>query len=199
MDSVWKDHISLKLNLVSEIYRRSLSLPKKQPPRPSGEIYHYVKPHGVEIWISPGAHYDEKRNLIYKLAEEGYIKVLDETRGDLSYEGVRFILNINDNLKDIYKQLTYGEKITKKIQDEDTWVQTNIEGETIHLFIGSKKEYDGRHVHLIIDKEGSIRFDNKDQSPSELLEKVVAITTKEGKRIKASLFFQEDDKIKSDD
>ena len=84
---VWK--------LLEKIKEKYLATPKKQPPKPENNLFcEPHKPHGVEIWLNYGSLFNQQRNIIYKLQEWKSLKVLDETRGDLNYEGTRFIFKI---------------------------------------------------------------------------------------------------------
>ncbi len=185
-----KIYLVLKSEVLNEIKLRSLALPSKQRPMPGRFGYTYIKPYGIEFWISPGETFSLKRDIVYQLEDQGAIKVIEEIRGDLGYEGNRFIVQELDLFKEIFNRHDKGQKIIKKLESEGLWVQANFEGEEIHLFVGDKKDDEGRHTHLIIGKSGVIRVDEKDQSPSDLISKVVAITTKDGQEIEATLQFK---------
>ncbi len=174
-------------SLLKEIKLKSLGLPKNPPPLESTERGYYTsKPHGVEFWIQPQAHYTLLRNIVYKLQEENYIKVLDEMKGD-GLDGTRFIVSLMPEFDRLYNLHEKGVKISKKLEDKNFWVQANFQDGEINLFVGDRKKDDGRHDHLILGKAGDLRIDPKDQAPPELLKQVLAITTKEGKKIKAEL------------
>jgi len=85
------------------------------------------------------------------------------------------------------------ERIKRKLKDEELWVQSNIQGDEEHIFIGNRDDKDGRKVHLVVGKTGEIRVDPSDKPPGELLDRVTSITTRAaGKRIsftKATLEF----------
>mgnify|MGYP001564946300 CR=1 FL=1 len=183
------EYFKIISRLLREIKLKSLGLPKNPPPLESAGFGYYTrKPHGVEFWIQPQVNYTLLRNIVYKLQEENYIKVLDETRGD-GLDGTRFIISINPSFEEIYNLNEKGIKISKKLEDEEYWVRANFQNNEIHFFIGSKKDLDGEHVHLILGTTGEVRIDKNDRNPEELLKQVLAVTTKEGKTIKAELKF----------
>jgi len=182
--NAWKRFISIQSKIVDDIYFKHLSLPTKQPKNAG----HNYNEHGVELWIMFGVEFTDKRNIIHKLEQEGYLEILREQRDDMS-GGTCFILDIKQDFHSLYKKLSLGDKIIKSIDDDDIWVQANIEGENIHLLIGEKDNY-GKHVHLIIGKTGEIRIDEKDQAPADLLKKVVSITTNEEKKIEVTMEFK---------
>jgi len=182
-----QEYFKMVSALLSEIKLKSLCLPKNHPPKPEG--CYTEKPHGVEFYIRPQSNYILLRNIIYKLQEENYIKVLDETEGDFGYEGTRFIILLKPTFEQFYNLHEKGEKISRRLENKDYWVQANFQGNEIHFFIGLKKEPDGEHVHLILGTNGDIRVDKSDKSPEKLLKQVLAITTKEGETIEAKLNF----------
>lgn len=183
-----KMYFELVMGLLDEIKLKSFALPKKRPPEPNG-YYYEDKPHGIEFWVYPGEWWQIRRNIIYKLEEEEILKVLEEVRGDLG-DGNRFIVELKSRFNDFYNQHKKGNVISKRLESEKFWVEANFQSGEIHLLIGDKEDDFGRHVHLIVGKSGELRIHEKDQSPAELLEKVVAITTKDGQKIEASLKFK---------
>lgn len=91
---------------------------------------------------------------------------------------------------DILNLFLNERKIVKKLEDENLWVDSRVDGKINHLFVGERKEQK-RKVHLIFDN-GQIRFDKDDTAPSELLNKVESILkTKDGKTIKSVLEFND--------
>lgn len=113
---VWK--------LLEKIKEKYLATPKEQPPKPKNNLFYEPrKPHGVEIWLNYGSLFNQQRNIIYKLQEWKSLKVLDETRGDLNYEGTRFILKIlQPRLNKVYQS---WEKINENpwLSEENKIVQ----------------------------------------------------------------------------
>ena len=78
------------------------------------------------------------------------------------------------------------DKITKELKDEKLYVRQVLEGKDMHLFISEQGSQE--HSHLIFDAvTGEIRIDPKDQEPFGLINKVVSITTKDGKQIEATV------------
>ena len=73
------------------------------------------------------------------------------------------------------------DRIINKLKDEKLWIRTSLEGKDLHVFVGERESKTGDKVHIISDSEsGAIRFDSKDQHPSELLERVVSLVTRSG-------------------
>ncbi len=76
------------------------------------------------------------------------------------------------------------DRIVSKLKNEKYWVQQNLEGKDLHIIVGERSAKQGEHIHVISDSDtGEIRFDSKDQQPSELLERVVSLVTKSGTTI----------------
>lgn len=95
--------------ILQKIKEKYLATPKKQPPQPEniylGVYADNTKPHGVEIWIHNGDKFNQQRNIIHKLKEQGVLKILDETRGDFNWEGTRFILKIlQPKFDEVYRE-----------------------------------------------------------------------------------------------
>lgn len=184
------EYLKIVSNLLREIKLKSLGLPKNPPPPQHVGFGNYrSKPHGVEFWIQPQTNYTLLRNIVYKLQEENYIQVVDETRGD-GLDGTRFIVSLKPSFEDIYNLHEKGVKITKRLEDENYWVHANFQNNEIHFFIGLKNDPDGDHVHLIMGTTGEVRIDKNDKNPADLLKQVLAVTTKEGRTIKAELRFE---------
>lgn len=81
------------------------------------------------------------------------------------------------------------DKIVKSLKDEKLWVQSSLEGKDLHVLIGERDAKEGEHVHLISDSEtGELRVDADDKTPSELVERVVSITTRYGSTIGVSQY-----------
>lgn len=81
------------------------------------------------------------------------------------------------------------DKIVKSLKDENLWVQSSLQGKDLHVMIGERDAKEGEHVHLISDSEtGELRVDVDDKTPSELIERVVSITTKYGSTIGISQY-----------
>lgn len=80
------------------------------------------------------------------------------------------------------------DKIKRRLEKEGLWIQSNIDGEDEHLFIG-EKDNNGKKIHLIRDGgTGEIRIDPKDQIPHALLRKVeTIITLTTGERVRSTL------------
>jgi hypothetical protein len=173
------------MSILEEIKLQSLALPKRQPPSPKS-IYEHFKPHGVEFKLENHHKYSLKRNIVYKLEDEDVLEVLDETPDDM-YGGARFIVKLKDRFDEFYNINKIGVRITKRLESEKYWVNASFQGEEIHLIVGDKEDDEGRHVHLILGKSGGIRQDEKDLTAADLLKKVIAITTKDGTEIKATL------------
>ena len=97
--------------VLQQIKEKYLATPEKPPPPPQDEYIIVTKPHGVEIWLHYGDEFNQQKNIIYKLQEQGAFKVLDETRGDFSYEGTRFILKIlQPKFDEVYHKYEVGLK-----------------------------------------------------------------------------------------
>ncbi|MFA6250424.1 MAG: hypothetical protein WC686_02845 [Candidatus Shapirobacteria bacterium] len=55
---------------------------------------------------------------------------------------------------------------------------------TYIIIVGKRNAKQGEHIHVISESDtGEIKFDSKDQQPSELLERVVSLVTKSGTSI----------------
>lgn len=81
------------------------------------------------------------------------------------------------------------DKIVKSLKDENLWVQSSLEGKDLHVLIGERNAKEGEHIHLVSDSEtGEIRVDADDKTPSELIKRVVSITTKYGSTIGISQY-----------
>lgn len=187
------EYFTIVSRLLREIKLKSLGLPKNPPPPEPEMGYHNIKkPHGVEFQIQPQTYYTLLRNIVYKLQEENHIKILNEMRGD-GLDGTRFIVFLNPSFDEIYNLHEKGIKISKKLEDKNFWTQANFQNGEIHFLVGEKEKDDGRHIHIILGKAGDIRIDSKDQSPSELVSQILAVTTKKGQEIKAELKFMPKD------
>ncbi len=88
----------------------------------------------------------------------------------------------------ILEQYLGDKAVKKRLEDEDLWVESRVQGHDEHLLVGGKHG-SAEKVHLIVDGEtGEIRIDPKDQPPHDLLKRVqVILTTKDGKRILSTL------------
>lgn len=81
-----------------------------------------------------------------------------------------------------------GEKTIKhRLESENLWVESRIQGGNKHLMIG-KKDGSPNKVHIVIDgQNGEIRIDKKDQAPEELLSRIEAVfTLTDGRKIKTT-------------
>lgn len=83
---------------------------------------------------------------------------------------------------DFFRQYVTEKSIKNRLENENLWVESRIQGEIQHLLIGEKGDSKGTKVHLIFDhKTGEIRIDKNDQSPSEVIKKAeLVITTNSG-------------------
>src|SRR3989338_735201 len=88
--------------------------------------------------------------------------------------------------------------IKKKLRDEHLWIRSKIQGDEEHIFIGKREDTSGKKVHLIAGKTGELRIDPNDEQPSDLLKRIVSITTKEGRRITSTLEFEKEGLIAED-
>lgn len=88
---------------------------------------------------------------------------------------------------DLFENYLGQGKIKKRLENEGLWVQSNIQGEDEHLFIG-KRDGSKDKVHIVIDSgTGEVRIDPKDQAPHDLVEKVeTVLTTKTGEKIRST-------------
>ncbi len=76
------------------------------------------------------------------------------------------------------------DRIIKNLKNEKFWFRSSLEGKDLHVIVGDRESEKGEHIHVISDSEtGAIRYDTKDQHPSELLERVVSLVTKSGTTI----------------
>ena len=88
-----------------------------------------------------------------------------------------------------FEQYITEKKIINKLEDKNLWVESRIQGNEQHLFIGDKQNNGGK-VHLIFGETGEIRIDKEDQSPGELVKKVEAVLTNiDGSIVKTTLEF----------
>jgi hypothetical protein len=93
-------------------------------------------------------------------------------------EGYKYI----EPLVDIFEQYLATKKIKRRLENEKLWIQSNIQGNEEHIFVGERKD-EGK-VHLIIGETGEVRIDKKDNAPHELVRKVETILTlKSGEKI----------------
>ncbi len=91
----------------------------------------------------------------------------------------------------------YATKTRKQRQENgNLWTESRTGGKELHIFVGEKGKDRGK-VHLIIDDvSGEIRIDRKDQIPVNLLKRVGAsLTTRDGKKIRATMDFFENEEI----
>ncbi len=82
---------------------------------------------------------------------------------------------------------TRSSKNKRRLEKEDLWVQSNIDGEDEHIMIG-KKDHTGDKSHLIVDGEtGEIRIEKNRKNPREILQKIeTTMITKDGRGIKST-------------
>jgi len=97
---------------------------------------------------------------------------------------------------DLFENYLGQSKIKRRLEKEGLWIQSNIEGEDEHLFVG-KKDGAKDKVHLVIDGgTGEVRIDPKDLAPHDLLSEIKTILKmKTGEKIlstRTSLEFLED-------
>ena len=91
---------------------------------------------------------------------------------------------------DIIDQYLTEKKIKARLEDDQLWVQTNLDKNDQHMFIGEKDASGGKKVHLIFGEGGDIRFDKNDEAPENVLKKVQSVlTTKDGKQIISTMEF----------
>jgi len=88
---------------------------------------------------------------------------------------------------DLFENYLGQNKIKRRLKNEGLWVQSSIQGEDEHLFIG-KRDGSKDKVHMVIDGgTGEVRIDPKDQSPHDLVDKIETIlTTKTGEKIRST-------------
>lgn len=85
----------------------------------------------------------------------------------------------------IFEQYLATKKIKRRLENEKLWVQSNIQGNEEHIFIGEKEADD--KVHLIIGETGEVRIDKKDNAPHEVVRKVeTVLTLKSGEKIRST-------------
>ncbi len=91
-----------------------------------------------------------------------------------------------------FEQYIAEKKIISRLENENLWVESRVQGNEQHLLVGDKQNKEQK-VHLIFGETGEIRIDKKDQSPAEVFRKVESILTKsDGSTIKSTLeFFKE--------
>lgn len=76
------------------------------------------------------------------------------------------------------------QKIVKNLKSEKLWMRSSLEGKDLHVQVGNRESKEGEHVHLISDSQtGELRVHAEDKAPSELIERVVTIVTKDGSTI----------------
>lgn len=69
---------------------------------------------------------------------------------------------------DFFEQYITEKKIINRLEDKNLWVESRTRGNEQHLFVGDKQGNKGK-VHLVFAENGEIRFDEKDQPPSDIL------------------------------
>ena len=90
---------------------------------------------------------------------------------------------------DFFEQYITEKKIINRLESKNLWVESRTQGHEQHLLVGNKQNNGGK-VHLIFGETGEIRIDKKDQSPSEIFEKVESVLTKlDGNIVKSTLEF----------
>ncbi len=76
------------------------------------------------------------------------------------------------------------DRIVKSLKNEKYWVRSSLEGKDLHVIVGDRDTKQGEHVHIVSDsKTGAIRYDADNSHPSELLQRVVSLVTKNGTTI----------------
>jgi hypothetical protein len=176
-------------------------------PIPTDEegLYRYLKRQrqAIEENVLPAAELGPIRDAIIRVLDENlpkdslnflrfqklkaemksHIIWADEKTGYPKPSGVAFLMPwIN------FFEKHLGEKVVKRrLEDADLWVESRVQGEDVHLFVGDKRDPSSK-AHLVTDGEtGEIRVDPKDQSPHDLLPHVETIlTTKSGRRIRST-------------
>jgi hypothetical protein len=85
----------------------------------------------------------------------------------------------------ILEQYLGGKTVKDRFSNDDFFVESRIQGEDEHIFIGNKDGTD-KKSHLIIDGvTGEIRVDANDQPPEEILSRIETILTRrDGTRIR---------------
>jgi len=137
--------------LLQEIKEKYLATPEKQPPPPENEYIYRIKPHGVEIWLHYDNEFNQRRNAIYKLREQGAFEVLDETRGDFAWEGTRFTLKIlQPKFDELYRLYESGGSYSesKNAAPETKTSQSIIKPKSLELIAREIGELD-THTNLI--------------------------------------------------
>lgn len=94
-----------------------------------------------------------------------------------------------------------GEKtIKKRLKTDKYWVESRIQGEDEHIFIGERDSKSGDKAHITIDgKTAEIRTDDKDKAPEELTRYIeTRLTLPDGKKVRSTReaveFFEEENK-----
>lgn len=84
-------------------------------------------------------------------------------------------------------------KIIQRLENENLWVESRIDGDAQHMFIGGKNQNDGKKIHLIFGETGEIRIDKSDKKPSDMLKSVISVLKKDnGDTVKSTIeFFNE--------
>lgn len=81
-------------------------------------------------------------------------------------------------------------KVIKRLEDDKLWVESRMQGQELHLFVGNKQG-DKKKVHLIFNPTGIPRIDKNDSAPGELFDKIQStLTTKDGKIIESYYEFK---------
>lgn len=94
---------------------------------------------------------------------------------------------------DFFKSYITEKKIIDRLEDKNLWIESRVQGNEQHLFIGDKNRKNGEKVHLIFGETGEIRIDKKDQHPSEIFRKVESVLTRpDGSIVKTTLEFFRD-------
>ena len=91
---------------------------------------------------------------------------------------------------DFFERFIAEKVLVRRIENDNFWIESRVQNNEQHLFIGDRKNKNGEKAHLILGETGEIRIDKKDMHPSEITKKIeLILTKKDGSIIKTTMEF----------
>ena len=152
----------------------------------TGTVVHSSR---LEKWYYEFSHQQIIASL-NRLKDQGYISDFNFIEGD-SFDEYDFQHRIGINFKRDFEERFWERdtRLKKMIRDEKYEVKASA-SDALHLHIFSRES--GKKVHGIYDKaSGEVRFDKKDTSPGELLNRIEStLTTRDRRKIHVIFTFE---------
>jgi hypothetical protein len=129
---------------------------------------------------------DDLLSLQYKKFKSGSQKrptLWSDRKGLYPSNGLEYL----NNWFEFLKQYLENKRIKNRLENEGLWVQSHIENNEEHLFIGEKNDKN-QHIHIIRGRTGELRIDEKDLNPQNLVSKVestLEVTLSNGQKIRS--------------